>query len=147
VEDVKGEVDDSFHDILKVELKPDSEPYILDLSGAQYGYINPVIPWSVYKQSRIQDHEENVMLELGYWKDNREKEIKDTGDIFLVFEKRASDRLLIETMKWEKEQKITVKDMLQLPERDFEIRKNELVEHIDTNLKAFLEKWNREMGG
>lgn len=100
---MKGETNDCFHDVLKVELKRGGEPYILDLSGAQYGYINPVIPWSVYKQSRVQDHEENVMPEFGYWKDIRKKEIKDTGDIFHVFEKRASDRLLIERMNWEKE--------------------------------------------
>jgi hypothetical protein len=76
-----------------------------------------------------------------------EKDIEDTGDLLLKFEKRVSDRLLIETMKWEKEQRMTVNNVLLLPERAFEIRRKELVEHIDSHVKGFLEKRSREMGG
>jgi hypothetical protein len=38
--------------VLKIKLKGGGEEYILDLSGAQYGYHEPVISWVDYIESR-----------------------------------------------------------------------------------------------
>lgn len=39
------------HPLWKVTLK-DGLSYSLDLTGAQYGHFNPVIPWGEYTQTR-----------------------------------------------------------------------------------------------
>lgn len=44
--------DDSPHDILKVTLKNGGRTYVLDLTGAQHGYFEPVIPRESYIQAR-----------------------------------------------------------------------------------------------
>jgi len=147
---------DSLHNALKVDLQRARESYVLDVSSAQFGYFQPVIPWSVYKETRIRVNEENEFFKFGFIKDYVKRCDKDwlgdfeegsTADLFCKIQWRAAERLLIETMKWEKEQKITVKDMLQLPEKAFEIKRKELVEHIDARLKTFLENRSRKIGG
>jgi hypothetical protein len=47
-------------------------------------------------------------------------EVGSTANLFCNLRWRAAGRLFIETIKWEKEPKISIKDMLQLPEMAFE---------------------------
>jgi hypothetical protein len=40
------------HILLRVELTG-GEEYAIDLSGAQYGYYEPITPWNVYRDTRV----------------------------------------------------------------------------------------------
>jgi hypothetical protein len=46
---------DLAYQILKIKLKDVSEEYILDLSGAQYGYHDPVIWGAHYSRTRVSE--------------------------------------------------------------------------------------------
>jgi hypothetical protein len=140
------------HNALKVDLRHGKESYVLDPSGAQFGYFEPVIPWGVYKESTIRVHKYNESFKFGLIKDcirsghedwMGDLEVGSTVNLFCNLRWRAAERLFIETMKWEKEPKISIKDMLQLPEMAFDIRRKELVEHVDAHLNAFLENRSR----
>jgi hypothetical protein len=78
---------DSLHNALKVDLQRARESYVLDVSSAQFGYFQPVIPWSVYKETRIRVDEENESFKFGFIKDCVKRCDKDwLGD----FEERST---------------------------------------------------------
>ena len=51
------------HSIIKITLQ-NGEKYALDISGAQYGYLEPLSSWKCYTDTRVQDIEE--IKPLGY---------------------------------------------------------------------------------
>jgi len=44
---------DCSHEIIHVTLKHNAEQYALDISSAQYGYYEPVVPWREYMAERV----------------------------------------------------------------------------------------------
>jgi hypothetical protein len=48
------------HTLWNVELKYSKENYALDLTGAQYGFHEPVVPWTVYAKFRIRENIYNL---------------------------------------------------------------------------------------
>ena len=79
---IEGRIDatDYFHSVLRVTLKH-GDKYILDLTGAQYGWQEIVTPYDIYQQSKIRlieevlpfwGHTSILQEESGkYWWDGR----------------------------------------------------------------------------
>ena len=42
------------HSILQITLK-NFETSVIDITGVQYGYDDPVVPWDIYRHSRLQE--------------------------------------------------------------------------------------------
>ncbi len=52
----RTEIDNAYqpHSILQITLK-NFESFAIDITGVQYGYHDSVIPWDIYRKSRIQE--------------------------------------------------------------------------------------------
>ena len=136
----------SAHDIVLVTLKNGGEKYAVDLSGAQYGHYEAVLPWSEYYTSRVQSlclmaiengDKDNLFQKFGQNKKSLLERRFGPGleGTMAVFNENASRILKDGTMNWEKERKLTVQNMLKLPRNKFELRKKELVDHISASLQ------------
>ena len=50
------------HEVLRLALKADDSSYALDLTGAQYGWYEAVVPWSTYCSDRVAKINKTVPL-------------------------------------------------------------------------------------
>jgi len=50
------------HSIIKLTLKYGGESYALDLTGAQYGYYDPITPWPDYLNTQVLSFQSNNHL-------------------------------------------------------------------------------------
>jgi len=57
--------DEVFHEVLQITLSNGSEEYVVDLSGAQFGYYQAITPAKEYNESRVQE-EVRLANRVGY---------------------------------------------------------------------------------
>jgi hypothetical protein len=141
------------HQILKIKLKASGEEYILDLSGAQYGYHESVV-WLVhYLSARVRALVGNVdgkpsKRSFGCRRDflltKQGPPIQGEPNLshlpqLLHIHAFASKTLDAGAVRWEKDYGLTVGEMLRMAPDAFELHRKELIDTITTELECTLE--------
>jgi hypothetical protein len=124
-----------------VTLKHSGEVYALDLSGAQYGYYDPVIPFEDYVQERARAIVVPHYPYFGGTKDGLLGRCNEAGSIgsSLRVQRLAYPFLKFELTNWEKEGKTTVQELLAYSKDRFEREKNQLLRRIGDVLDSVVE--------
>jgi hypothetical protein len=126
---------DCIHSILKLTLKNGGGEYALDLAGAQYGYFDPVVPFSEYKSLRVQDIES--FNEFGYTK-KRLLDLPNLKPTYLETSRmHASIRHAIKggTMEFEDLEGMKESSLLKLPKEEFEQKRKALLLHVKKSVE------------
>ena len=119
---------DYFHAVLRVTMM-DGQKYVLDMSGAQYGWQEPVMSWELYSTSRVREIKEEAPF--GKTREFCKKRAKSMGPqcewIQRIGEGFAKN--LEEALKsWQKDNKISTVDLLRLPEPEFQKQQASLLD-------------------
>lgn len=130
------------HEILKLGLR--SGVFVVDLTGAQCGYPEPVTPWDEYKKARIS---EILTIPTPYFphgslylvhKSCPEiiQSLKDeitNGKGVMTGAESPLDYILqalnVILMEWQKDGNVSLKDLWKLPEKEFLIKQADLVDY------------------
>ena len=118
------------------------ETYVLDMTGAQYGWYEAVTSWPVYNASRVRSCKE--ILPFGGTREYcKARAVKSGGQQHWV---RSIKEQFAETVdgavvRWQKDH-ISLTELLRLPEHDFQKNQASLVDAVENLLqrhKKFLE--------
>ena len=134
------------HCFLKITLKKSKEVYALDLSGAQFGYYNPVIPWLEVISTRYWNQPwlidgDHLFKALGSFKAQYLKERdgpQTREEVSNSLNKYVSPLLVSETEYWEEANKLTMDALLKLPQQSFEIKSSEMVGFVAKLLDGYI---------
>ncbi|TVY60736.1 hypothetical protein LSUE1_G007922 [Lachnellula suecica] len=140
---------DSFeykHVFLTVELK-NGEKYVLDFAGAQLGYYEPVTPLSLYSAERVDTDVHlgwNAVQPFGtrlqIMKSLMETRDKGTYSGYQdMLNSHTGEGLKLASESWCEVRQLPLAKMLLLPEKEFEMRKKDLVEQVGNALQSALE--------
>lgn len=126
------------HELFRVTTE-NKETYALDLTSAQYGYYEPIVPWNSYEKLRVRKiskvlsfGETRINELLAQEKDRPwEQKIYDT---FLTSSRACLDLALL---GWEA-LNISFKTLLRLPDEDFAKVRRELYASIGADLEFMI---------
>ncbi|KAH7317881.1 hypothetical protein BKA65DRAFT_570420 [Rhexocercosporidium sp. MPI-PUGE-AT-0058] len=136
------------HDVWIVTLRQTGARYILDLTGAQFGYYQPVIPYEEFELFRVKTyvrmgHPRSQYLYFGGLKDYYMYAIKNTkADLVVLIHSlnmQASKALMWSVEKWEGSGGLEVKKMVELSLADFQSKKSDLLEVVDLGMTNQIE--------
>ena len=124
------------HGILKLTLK-NGEQYALDVTGAQLGWLEAVVPWEVYARTRVRYVVETLQF-------GQEQEIRHGDSIWDSGLHSHHHRILAKFAKkvysaaddFQKRQ-VTFKNLLDLPEGEYKAKSAVLIDSICRALEAF----------
>jgi hypothetical protein len=138
---------DCLHTCLRVTLNS-GELYALDMTGAQFGYFEPVTPWKEFYENRVRSFSVvNGVEDFGWWKNHLEERFGASvagKNGLLSLHVEGSKSLIVDTLDWEKETDQTVQQMLTLPESQFKIKQQELIDYIGIGLRLSMEAMARK---
>jgi hypothetical protein len=141
----KPDPDNHPHSILNVKLKQGGENYLMDLSAAQNGHFEPIVPEVEY-MLRV-----SSILQCDHFGLAKEAfvRLKESGmvDEGWGFQRGFWDQLKGDVQAWEEEVKIPIQAMLQLPDAAFEIRHKQLVEYLGARLQRNLDDMTKGCAG
>ena len=129
------------HKIIKIVTKT-GEIYALDMTGAQYGWTECILPWKIYVESRVRELKDAVPF--GGTKVWGNMMAKETGGQYQrvhnirVFFAQVVDAAV---MLWQRGNILTT-DLFRLPEQDFQKKEASLLDAVEELLqmeKAFQE--------
>jgi hypothetical protein len=132
------------HEVLKLKLRS-GEAFAIDLAGAQYGYHEPVMSWQDYEQERIlqifrsgRGPKPREMLQIHDYRPRtlisfveKMTQPKSKGRMVLGDHLEAMNYFMLE---WQLDGKLSIKNVLALPERDFVRKQANLIDFIDWKL-------------
>lgn len=129
------------HDIIKITTRT-GEIYALDMTGAQYGWTECIVPWSHYVKSRVREVKNVVPFgETKVWCLKRAKETggqyKTVHDIKVLFAQVVDCAVMF----WQRANILTT-DLFRLPEQEFQKKQASLLDAVEELLqkeKAFQE--------
>ncbi|KAH7386503.1 hypothetical protein BKA64DRAFT_711727 [Cadophora sp. MPI-SDFR-AT-0126] len=129
------------HEFLKIKLVNGGEEYGLDLSSAQFGYYEPIVPWRQYLQTRISKLVSRQ--QFNYPGGARDRLVAGKGDtdvegLVAGLNMESSRALVSSTKEWESETNMTILKMLKLPHQEFKMMEKQLVDFIADNLEWYL---------
>ena len=120
---------DYTHTILRVTTK-NGETYALDMTGAQYGWCEPVISWPLYNASRVRKFEE--ILTFGATRIlHKARAVKSGGQLQWNRDIKEQFAEVVDGAvdRWQKDH-ISLTELLRLPERDFQKSQASLVDAV-----------------
>ncbi|KAK0111680.1 hypothetical protein ONS95_002025 [Cadophora gregata] len=134
------------HEFLRIKLLNGGEEFALDLSSAQYGYFEPIVPWKTYIHNRISTY--ITHQQFNYFGGTKyrllaERGHKDIKGIVASLNAESCQELMSSTKKWEEENGMSIMKMLKLPLREFKMKENQLVGFMAKNLGEY-HTWLRE---
>lgn len=122
------------HLTVKVVLE-NGETYALDIAGAQFGYFDPVLPWSQYLESQVKTVKKIVSYGHSRLKGSRkchkpgaEGQVASAHAFVILVMERAIDQWVSENM--------TLQAMLKLPEAGYEQKRSELLDALNIALQG-----------
>ena len=129
------------HEIWTIKLKQRGESYVIHLSVTQHGYYDPVIPKSEYWQLGMIE-EERICCQ--YFGANRDRllsteHLTDFRKGLFTLIKVVSKSFKYATKKWEKENELTIQEMLELPQGDFNRQKEKLLELAGARIQKYID--------
>ncbi|KAF7954191.1 hypothetical protein EAE96_005322 [Botrytis aclada] len=113
------------HSIFKITLRNHGGVYCLDLSGAQFGYYNPVTPWSEYFVNRISSIESCHSSGTGRAQFLSREQDNSLLDFASRVLEGCSRRTLVAMEAW-KSKHMALSDFLRLPQIQFEKEQKKL---------------------
>jgi hypothetical protein len=134
----KPDPDNHPHSILNVTLKQGGERYIMDLSAAQHGHFDPIIPENEYSMLRVSSVLQSDNFGLAKETFVRLKESGMVNEAW-SFQQGFWDQLKGDVQAWEEETKIPVQAMLLLADATFKMRQKQLVEYLSARLQHGLD--------
>ena len=124
------------------------ESYALDFTGAQYGYYEPVVPWDLYEDTRVEclktfqefGYEEGILLSDQHCAEKSDYEdVKRLDRVFAMLLNEALDI-------WQK-QNLSFPALLKLPDDTFQHRQSEFIGFLERYLPTGkqVEKWYKSL--
>ena len=136
---LKVDATDYPHTIIKV-ITMNGEVYALDMTGAQYGWTECIVPWKVYVESRVREFKD--VVPFGGTKVRSNMTAKTTGGHFeqvhginVLFAQVVDAAVMF----WQRCNILTT-DLFRLPEQDFQKKQASLLDAVEEFLqkeKAF----------
>ena len=119
------------HEVLRITLN-NSEKYALDIAGAQYGQLTPIMPWDIYAQSHVEDLVRS--LDFGSTRERMTSSMYCNGSTDIHLQKNFN-KLLSESMdamikEWQ-DSNITLPAMLKLSEQAHLQKRSEFFKFLD----------------
>ena len=139
--------EDNFpHRILQVTLRNGSH-YALDVSGHQYGYNEPVVPWALYVDSRVESIQN--FKAFGNWEmevlsDESCNGIEPYNEV-RQFNKYLASILNETLVDWQKSN-LPLSALLKLPKDAFNQKQLELIEFVTWYLSSEIKRTNSGIG-
>ena len=129
---------DFTHRILRIELKT-GEIFAVDLSGAQYGYRETVMPWISYLQSRLgTSSEDGVELHpLGKTLEITQVASAGPGLFGIIMRLSYDYAQVVNAAYTEFDQHCPLEQMFKLPQKEFERKRDQLLSSIAVALKNY----------
>jgi hypothetical protein len=112
------------------------EQYVLDLSGAQYGWYEPIIAWGEFVESRVRAMVQPGFQSFGTRREKFlfERTVKDQDAIITNTNGTLSSELMRLTRDWEKKHSLLVERALRLSGEALEENRKSLVSNIKLGL-------------
>ncbi|PVH78501.1 hypothetical protein DL98DRAFT_590244 [Cadophora sp. DSE1049] len=128
------------HEFLEIKLLNGGEEYALDLSSAQYGYFEPIVPWRKYLQTRVSKLA--TSQHFNYFGGAKDRLVAEKGDtdvkgIIASLNTESAQELMSSTKEWEEEYKMPIMKMMKLPFPEFKMKEKQLVDFIADNLGQY----------
>jgi len=128
--DGRTEYHDQRHDVLRVVFKESRKAYAIDVTSAQYGYYNPVMPWDEFAKTRAAGFNN-----LSFTKEEKRTAFDiHTGNSLtrctFLLEVQATEHLVGWIKLWEQEKKLNVRKLLRLRKTEYKTRERELIHFI-----------------
>ena len=139
-----GTVDktDYLHSVIRITLK-NGDKYILDLTGAQYGWQETVTPYNIYQQAKVRQIKK--VLPFGYTRQSCQEEAENMAgkekwhhDVDVGFEIELND--VIES--WQ-QGNMSLSALLRLPDDQFEKQQAGLLETLEVRMRGYKEFMTR----
>ncbi|KAL8836166.1 MAG: hypothetical protein Q9170_003019 [Blastenia crenularia] len=126
------------HWILRVTIK-NGEAYAIDITGAQFGWTEHIMPWSHYEQHRIHnDSAKPVEIQpFGRCVQIKAEKYREWNQVpNLSFEEAFNTELNASLHQWA-QKNIALSPLLRLPEKKFNEKRSAMLIHIDHHMQAF----------
>ena len=137
----KIDATDYHHNIIKI-ITRNGEVYALDMTGAQYGWTECIVPWQIYVESRIREVKD--VVPFGGTKVCSNMKAKETGgqyqrvhNIKVLFAQVVDGAVML----WQRGNILTT-DLFRLPAQEFQKKQASLLDAVEELLqkeKAFQE--------
>ena len=139
--DPKIDATDYHHNIMKIVTR-NMEVYALDMTGAQYGWTECIVPWKIYVESRVRELKNAVPFgETKVWGNMNAKETggqyQRVHNIKVLFAQVVDGAVML----WQRGNTLTT-DLFRLPEQVFQKKQASLLDAVEELLqkeKAFQE--------
>ncbi|OWP00208.1 hypothetical protein B2J93_5778 [Marssonina coronariae] len=120
-----------YHITLKVALNISKESYAFDLTSAQYGYYEPVVPWESYWEER--GEEPVASKQSGTRRLIRVSNLRERnfGSMLSLICYEVAGTILPRIVQWEYAEHREIDKMLDLPKHDFEEKMIELLRCLE----------------
>ncbi|KAJ9611681.1 hypothetical protein H2200_004865 [Cladophialophora chaetospira] len=141
-----GGTPDWQHQVFRVRLRATKEYFVIDLTNAQYGRYDSVIPWNDYLEERV-----NVVKELGplgTYDESKIGGLKDESGTcystennirYLDLVQFYQARMRFELTKWRAENNLDYNSLLELNKAGFDEKSQQLADHISSALAGLRE--------
>jgi len=123
------------HFVIKAVLK-NGDIYALDLTGAQYGHFDPVLPWQKYVESRASEVRTLVPLDQVRIRNNLRCEESGREGLVISANAFATSQMEQALGKWVSEN-LPLEAMLNLPDDSFKQKRAELLGVLKATLQDF----------
>jgi hypothetical protein len=120
---------DILHVLWKATLN-NGEEFALDLTGAQLGWYNPVVPWHAYLKNQMQS---NGLLEIDpvdiYYAGRGPRELSHGADPYkTAFNEKHSNKILPRLVSALHLENWTLQELFEMPEKEFKENQRILIE-------------------
>jgi hypothetical protein len=146
VEEIVRDTGGITHEMLKVTLRS-GEVFAVDITGAQYGYHEPVTPWTKYQNDRIlfqylesgqpaprpyrllQVNDYSLQKLIYFQKKmNGDKTAEEAIPFFFA---RILKVMSFYILDWQGNEKLSLKDMWKLPEKTLRVKLDDLMDFVE----------------
>lgn len=134
------------HEILLVSRRK-GKPYVLDITGAQYGYDLPVVPWDEYLQKRVAKIERthhfgfnHDLIHSRFQRFWRPQMRHSSVNVSLAQQKHIAMRAQVmdnAVRVWFESGNMRLSELLKKDHRAFQVHSKALILHIDNALRTY----------
>jgi hypothetical protein len=154
VEEIVRDTGGITHEMLKVTLRS-GEVFAVDITGAQYGYHEPVTPWTKYQNDRIlfqylesgqpaprpyrllQVNDYSLQKLIFFQKKmNGDKTAEEAIPFFFAGILKAMSFYILD---WQGNEKLSLRDMWKLPEKTLCVKLNDLMDFVEWRFHSIVQ--------
>lgn len=142
---------DYMHIILKVSLVHNGGEFIIDLTGAQFGWLEPVIPFKEYMHSRVESWDVLNQYWFGFSQLEADKVMRSpedqyTPDAFSAHVLSKTRVSILSTMEtWLSQNGLTVESLMKLDHAPFQAKESDLMKNIEGSLQNRIKEVAEEL--